>query len=227
MKYELSGGVLPVIKVKLNTGDSVFNDNGSMIWRTGNVTMETNTKGGLLKGLARGFSGESVFMNTFTATNENQEVAFATNMPGQIKVMDLNNTKNIVCQKGAFLVADQTVKLDVVFTKKFSAGLLGGEGFILQKISGNGKCALEIDGSLEEKNLNPGEILYVDQGNLAYFDESVTYEIEMVKGFKNMVFGGEGLLLVKLTGPGNVGLQSLPLSNLAGQIKKYIPTSSK
>jgi uncharacterized protein (TIGR00266 family) len=225
MKYEITGGVLPVIKVNLDAGQSVFNDNGSMIWRTEHVKMDTNTRGGLLKGLARGFSGESVFMNTFTAEQSNQEVAFATNMPGMIKIMNLEGNKTIMCQKGAFLVGDQGINLDVAFTKKFSAGLLGGEGFILQKLSGTGDVALEIDGSLEEKTLGAGEVLYVDQGNLAYFDESVTYSVEMVKGFKNVVFGGEGLLLVKLIGPGNVGLQSLPLSNLAGQIKRYIPTS--
>ncbi len=224
MKYEITGGVLPVIKVNLNQGESVFNESGSMIWRTQHVKMDTSSRGGLLKGFARSFGGESMFMNNFMAEQPNQEVAFATNMPGMIKVLKLNGGQTIMCQKGAFLVGDQGIELAVAFQKKFSAGFLGGEGFILQKVSGSGDVALEIDGSLEERTLAPGEVLYVDQGNVAYFDESVSYEIETVKGLKNKFLSGEGFFIVRLTGPGNVGLQSMPISSLAGTLSKYFPS---
>ena len=223
MKYSIEGGNLPILRVYLNRGESVFNENGSMAWMSSNITMETSTRGGFLKGLARSFSGESLFLNTYTSQQDNQEIAFATNLPGEIKAMQID--RPIIFQKGAFLCAEESVNLEVAFTKKFSAGLIGGEGFILQKITGSGTAFFEIDGCLTEMQLAPGQEILVDQGHVAYFDESVKYEITKVKGIKNMFFGGEGLFLVKLSGPGKIGLQSLPIRNLAGSILSLAPNN--
>jgi uncharacterized protein (TIGR00266 family) len=226
MYFEIKGDNLPVLLLNLNRGESVYTDNGAMAWRTAGIEMDTGTRGGLLKGIGRAFSGENIFLNTFTSNQDNQELAIASAMPGSIKDFTLNGTESIICQKKAFLAADTTVELDIAFTKRFSAGLLGGEGFILQRLSGSGKAFLEIDGSLIERTLAPGEELIVDQGHIAFFDESVKYEIITIKGMKNIFLGGEGLFMVKLVGPGHVGLQSMPIVNLAKQIIPYVPQKS-
>ncbi len=224
MKFEIKkAGILPVLEADLNEGEKVYTDKGSMCWMDPTVKMDSNIKGGLFKGIGRLFSGEKLFLNTFTGQEGGGKVTFAPSLPGTILEFDINSNKSVICQKGSFLAAEEDVKLSMHFHKKIGAGLFGGEGFILQKLSGEGKAFLEIDGSLVEKELKEGEVLLVDQGNLAFFEESVTYTISRVKGFKNIFFSGEGLLLVKLVGPGKIGLQTMPVKNLATSLTPYLP----
>ena len=189
--------------------------------------MKTNARGGILKGIGRMFSGESMFMANYTAERDDVLVAFASTVPGSVINVNLNEKPNgIVLQKGAFLCAEQTVETSMLFNKKLGAGLFGGEGFILQKATGTGNLFLEIDGDAIEKELKPGEILKVDTGNVVGFEPSVSYEIETVKGFGNIFFGGEGLFLTKLVGPGKVILQSQNFKDFAGRLIPYMPKPS-
>jgi len=221
MRYEIKGGAFPAAVINLNKGEQIYSDKGDMSWRSPLIEMNTTTKGGLLKGIKRSFGGESFFLNTFTSTEDNQEIVFTSSLPGTIKAMNFDGTKNLICQKNAFMCADVSVDSDIVFTKSLTAGLVGGEGFILQKLGGSGTALLEIDGSLAEKTLGDGEKLLVDQGHLAYFEETVTYRIVMVKGLKNKLIGGEGLFLIELVGPGVIGLQTLPFQ------KQITPTTGR
>lgn len=190
------------------------------------IAMATNTRGGLMKGIGRMFAGESLFMATYTAQRSDALIAFAATVAGQIYPLDVSATGGMICQKGAFLCAQNSVNVNISFTKKISSGFFGGEGFILQDISGQGIAFLEIDGDLVEKQLAPGEILKVDTGNVVAFDRSVRYEIETVKGLGNIFFGGEGLFLTKLTGPGRVLLQTQNLAEFAGRVAQFVPTNN-
>jgi len=222
MEARISGDSLPVVTCKLNKGESMITENGGMSWMTEGLTMETSTNGGVLKGLGRALSGESMFMNTYTADVDGAEIAFASSFPGRILEFDLRQGETIIAQKKAFLCSEKSVKLSTHFQKKLGAGLFGGEGFIMQKIEGPGKVFLEIDGDIVEKTLGPGEKLKVDNGYVAAYDELVKMDIETVKGVKNILLGGEGLFLTTLTGPGKVYLQSMPVSNLAGLIAPFV-----
>ncbi len=201
-------------------------ETGAMTYMTPGIKMETNTGGGLLKGLGRALSGDTFFLNFFTAERDDEEVAFASCYPGKILPIRLESGKSIIGQKNAFLTAERGINLEMHFRKKLGAGLFGGEGFILQKFTGNGMLFLEIDGEVIEKNLAPGERLLVDQGHIAAMDETVDFDIQRVKGVKNMLFGGEGLFFATLTGPGRVWLQTMPLSKLVDAIIPYIPTNN-
>ena len=186
--------------------------------------MKTNAKGGIMKGIGRMFAGESMFMANYTATKDNAVVAFATTIPGNIVPINLNEFKDgFTFQKGAFLCAESNVETCITFAKRFSSGLFGGEGFILQKAQGNGMLFLEVDGDPIEKELAPGEVLKVDTGNVVAFSPTVSYEIETVKGLGNIFLGGEGLFLTKLVGPGKVILQSQNFGDFAGRILKLMP----
>lgn len=189
------------------------------------IVMETNMRGGLMKGLGRMFSGDSLFMATYTSTAPNQEITIASTFPGSIADIKLTGN-SIIAQKSAFLCAQPSINLSAYVTKSFGAGLFGGEGFILQRIQGNGVVFLEIDGSLVERTLAPGQVLKVDTGNVAAFEESVQFHAEMVKGFKNILFGGEGLFLTTLTGPGKVWLQTMTLPSFAKSIIPFLPKSN-
>ncbi len=190
--------------------------------------MKTNAHGGVMKSLGRMFTGESIFMNTFTSEKEGAKVAFATTVPGDVKAIDLSQLPDgITFQKGSFLCAESGIDLKIAFSKRFSAGLFGGEGFILQKASGNGMLFLEVDGDPVERVLAPGEVLKVDTGNVVAFENTVSYEIETVKGISNIFLGGESLFLTKLVGPGKVYIQSQNFSDFAGRIIRLIPPSSK
>ena len=178
-----------------------------------------------MKGLGRMFSGESLFMATYTASRPDSVIAFASTVPGKILAIDTAKT-SLICQKGAFLCAQPTVEISTVLTKKLSAGFFGGEGFILQRIQGNGMAFLEVDGDVVERVLAPGEVFKVDTGNVFAFEPSVSYEIETIKGVKNMLFGGEGIFNTVITGPGHVWLQTMPISNVAGVLRPYMPTGS-
>ncbi len=227
MKYEIVGNTVPVVEVTLNKDESMFTQKGAMAWQTQGITMKTNARGGVMKSLGRMFTGESIFMNTFTADVDNAKIAFATTVPGGIKEINLSNYQDgITFQKGSFLCAEPSVDLKIAFTKRFSAGLFGGEGFILQKATGNGMLFLEVDGDQVEKELAPGEVLKVDTGNVVAFENSVSYEIETVKGLSNIFLGGEGLFLTKLTGPGKVIIQSQNFGDFAGRIIKLMPKSN-
>lgn len=191
---------------------------------TEGISMDSNMKGGLGKSIGRMFSGESLFMATYKAQRPGAMIAFASTVAGEILPVNVSATGGMICQKGAFLCAEESVTLSVALTKKLSAGLFGGEGFILQDISGSGMVFLEIDGNKVEKELAPGEVIKVDTGNVVAFEKSVKYEIETVKGLKNIFFGGEGLFLTKLTGPGKVVLQTQNFNEFAGRIIRMIPS---
>ena len=227
MEHKIIGKTVPAVEFTLNKGESLYTQSGAMAWMTTDMSLETNTKGGVMKGLGRVFSGESLFMNTYTATKDNQKVAFAATVPGAI--LDLKLTKDhpgLIVQKGSFLCAEPTIELKVAFRKKLGAGLFGGEGFILEDISGTGNVFLEVDGDQIVKELQPGEVIKVDTGNVVAFEKTVNYEIERVHGVKNILFGGEGLFLTKLTGPGKIILQTQNFGDFAGRIIRLMPKSS-
>ena len=222
MKYEIIGQTVPAVEVTLSTGESMYTQSGGMVWQTEGIKMSTNARGGLAKSLGRMFTGESVFMANYTAETEGAKIAFGSTVPGCIVPVDISQGEMIV-QKGAFLCAQQSVDLKATFTKKFTAGLFGGEGFILQRLFGSGLAFLEIDGDKVERVLAPGEVLKVDTGNVVAFDTSVSYDIETVKGLGNIFLGGEGLFLTKLTGPGRVILQTQNFNDFAGRVISMMP----
>lgn len=226
MNYEIFGGNLPAVSIQLSQGESIFTESGGLSWMTPAITMETNMKGGLMKGLGRMFSGESLFMATYTAAAPNQEITIASSFPGEIKCLQIAPGKEYICQKNAFLCAQPTVELTTEVNKNVAGGLFGGEGFIMQRLKGNGLAFIEIDGSLKEITLAPGQRIKVDTGNVAAYESTVGYTVETVKGFKNVLFGGEGLFLTILEGPGTVYLQTMTMPGFAGRIIPYLPKSS-
>ena len=224
MEYKIVGQTVPVVEMKLGAGETVYTQSGGMAYQSEGIEMKTNARGGIMKGLGRMFSGESMFMANYTAQKDGAIIGFASTVPGSIVPVDLSGMpQGMMLQKGAFLCAENSVNTSVAFTKKFSAGLFGGEGFILQKAEGNGHVFLEIDGDVIEKELAPGEVLKVDTGNVVAFDPKVSYEIETVKGLKNIFLGGEGLFLTKLVGPGRVILQSQNIKDFANRLIPYMP----
>ncbi len=225
MQYQVIGNTMPAVEVKFDRpGESMYTQSGGMAWMSDGVKMDTNTHGGLLKGVGRMFAGESVFMASYTAQQAGSVVAFASTVAGEIMPLNVGADGGMICQKGAFLCAEPTVELSVTFTKKLSSGFFGGEGFILEEITGTGMAFLEIDGDKIEKELASGEVLKVDTGNVVAFQKGMNYEVEMVKGIKNIFLGGEGLFLTKLIGPGKVILQTQNFAEFAGRITKYIPS---
>ena len=225
MQYKIIGQTVPVVEVELNKGESMYTQSGGMTYQTEGIEMKTNARGGIMKSLGRVFTGESIFMANYIAQKDGAMVAFATTVPGNIMPVDLATIPDgINLQKGAFLCAEDGVEISVTFTKKFSAGLFGGEGFILQKAQGKGMLFLEIDGDPIEKELMPGEVLKVDTGNVVAFEKTVSYEIETVKGLGNIFLGGEGLFLTKLVGPGKVILQSQNFGDFVGRIIPRLPS---
>ena len=223
MKYEIKGEPMPVVICQLEAGEAMITERGSMVWMTPNMSMET-TAGGLGKAFGRMFTGESIFQNIYTAESGEGMIAFASSFPGQIRAIEVTPEHPVVLQKSAFLAATKGVELSVFFQKKVGAGFFAGEGFLMQKVSGSGMVFVEIDGSATEYELQAGEQLIVDTGNLAMADETCSIDIQTVKGVKNIVFGGEGLFNTVVTGPGKVVLQSMPLSSFAAMIANYIPS---
>ena len=225
MQYKLVGNTMPAVEVMFDApGESMYTQSGGMAWMTEGIKMDTNTKGGLLKGVGRMFAGESLFMATYTAEQAGARIAFASTVAGEVLPINIGETGGFICQKGAFLCAEPTVDLSVAFTKRFSSGFFGGEGFILQDITGKGMVFLEIDGDKVIKELAPGEVIKVDTGNVVGFEKTITYEIETVKGLKNIFLGGEGLFLTRLVGPGKVILQTQNFNDFAGRIASRIPS---
>lgn len=224
MDYKIHGTTLQTLEVTLEQAESVYTESGGMAWMAGHIDMETSTKGGILKGLARTFAGESMFLTTYTCKGNKAMITFTPESPGSIIPIKLEANESRICQKDAFMVAEQTVKLEVHFRKKLGAGLFGGEGFILQKLTGPGLAFVEIAGDVRSYDLAQGQTLKVDPGHIAMYEPGVNYDITRVKGVKNVLFSGEGLFLATLTGPGRVWLQSLPLSNLAAKLAGYLPS---
>lgn len=224
MEYKIIGQTVPVVEMKLNAGETVYTQSGGMAYQSEGIQMKTNARGGIMKSIGRAFSGESMFMANYTAQKDGATIGFAATVPGNVIPVNLTEMpQGLMIQKGAFLCAEDSVQTKVAFTKKISAGLFGGEGFILQKAEGNGNIFLEVDGDVIEKELQPGEVLKVDTGNVVAFQPSVSYEIETVKGLGNIFLGGEGLFLTKLVGPGKVILQSQNFKDFAGRLIPYIP----
>ena len=226
MQYEIVGQTVPAVEVTLNRGESMYTQSGGMVWQTEGIEMKTNTKGGLMKGLGRMLSGESLFMATYSSMTDGAKIAFGSTVPGDVIPVNLTGTPGIIAQKRAFLCAQEGVNVSITLSKKFSTGLFGGEGFILQDISGDGYVFLEVDGDQVVRELAPGEVMKVDTGNVVAFDKTVRYEIEMLKGLGNIFFGGEGLFLTKLTGPGRVVLQTQNFNDFASRILAMMPRSN-
>ena len=214
MQYEIKGDQLPVVVCTLNPGESMITERGAMSWMTSNMRMQTQA-GGVGKAIGRMFSGESMFQNKYTAEGSAGLIAFASSFPGEIRAIQIAPGQSIVAQKSAFLAAEPGVELSIHFRKKLGAGFFGGEGFIMQKLSGSGMAFVEIDGSVVEYQLQPGQTMLLDTGYLAMMDETVQMDIEMVHGVKNVLLGGEGLFNKKVTGPGRVWIQTMPISKVA------------
>ena len=224
MKYEIVGGTLPAVICKLSAGESMITERGSMSWMSPNMKMETTSNGGVGKALGRMFAGEALFQNRYTAEGSDGMIAFASSFPGAIRAVEITDTNSVIVQKSAFLAAEEGVNLSIAFQKKLGAGFFGGEGFIMQKLSGRGTAFIEIDGFAVEYSLSAGESMVVDTGYLAAMDSTCTMEIVAVQGAKNVLFGGEGLFNTVVKGPGKIILQTMPISAAAGSIAPYIVT---
>lgn len=226
MKYEILGDNMPVVVCNLENGESMQTERGSMAWMSPNMEMSTNAGGGLGRALGRMFSGESIFQNTYTAKGGPGMIAFASCFMGSIRAVEITPDHPVIVQKHGFLAAERGVELSTFFQKRMSSGLFGGEGFIMQKLSGRGTAFLEIDGHAVEYVLEPGQKIVVDTGSLAMIDASCKLEVQSIKGVKNVLFGGEGLFNTVVTGPGRVVLQTMPISGVASALIPYLPTNN-
>lgn len=227
MEYKIIGQTVPAVEMTLRQGEVVYTQSGGMTYQTEGIQMKTNARGGVLKSLGRAFSGESIFMAHYTAEVDGAKIAFSATIPGSIVPVNMADLPNgLIIQKGSFLCAENTVSTQVTFTKKFSSGLFGGEGFILQKATGTGLLFLEVDGDMITMTLQPGETIKVDTGNVVAFENSVSYQIETVKGLGNIFLGGEGLFLTKLVGPGKVILQTQNFGDFVGRIVPFLPSKN-
>lgn len=224
MRYEMIGDAYPVVTCYLNNGESMYTEKGSMVWMSPNMKMDTRG-GGLGKMFSKAFSGESMFQNIYTANGDGM-ITFGSSFPGEIRALQIGPGQEMIVQKRSFLAAEPGVELSIHFNKKIGVALFGGEGFIMQRLSGNGVAFVEIDGSLVEYELKPGQQLVVDSGNVAAFTPSVHMEIQQVPGLKNKLLGGEGLFNTVLTGPGVVWLQTMPISGIAATLQGMIPSGN-
>ncbi len=223
MRYEIKGGSFPVVICNLENGEKMITEKGSMVWMSPNMQMETHG-GGLGRMFSKAFSGESMFQNHYTAKGGSGMIAFGSSFPGEIKVLNIAPGQEMIVQKSAFLASEAGVNLSVHFQKRLGSGFFGGEGFIMQRLSGYGTAFVEIDGDLIEYDLKPGQRLVVDTGNVAGYSPSVDMNIQAVSGGMNMLLGGEGIFHTVLTGPGRVWLQTMPIYNVANAIRPFIPT---
>lgn len=224
MRYQIQGDTLPVVICELEGGEKMITEGGGMAWMSPNMKMETSTNGGVGKAFGRMFSGESIFQNNYTAMGGPGMIAFASSFPGSIRAFEIAPGNEMIFQKSAFLAGEAGVTLSVFFNKKIGAGFFGGEGFIMQKFSGNGTVFAEFDGHVVEYELQAGQQIVVDTGHLAGMTASCQMEIKSVPGVKNMLFGGEGFFNTVISGPGRVWLQSMPISNVAAVLRNYITT---
>ena len=226
MRFDIKGTPLPVVVCELHAGEKMITERGAMSWMSPNMKMETKGTGGLGKMIGRAFTLESMFQNIYTAVGGPGMIAFASSFPGSIVPFDIDAQHTIIAQKSAFLASTAGVELSTHFQKKFGAGLVGGEGFFLQKLSGEGLVFLEFDGHIMAYELKDGESMIVDTGYLAAMESSVKMNVRTVPGVKNAIFGGEGLFNTVLTGPGKIWLQTMPLMSFANSIAPYISTKS-
>lgn len=226
MKYSIEGAPLPVVICDLEAGESMITEKGAMSWMTPNMKMETSG-GGMGKMIGRMFSGENMFQNRYTAEGGAGQIAYASSFPGSILAfeIEIGNGNEIIAQKSAFLASTDGVTLSVAFQKKLGGGLFGGEGFIMQRLSGNGTAFVEIDGYVKEYELAAGQQMIIDTGYLAAMDASCTMDITTVKGLKNKVLGGEGFFNTVVTGPGKIYLQSMPINQMAGVLQPFLSTN--
>lgn len=226
MKYEIKGETLPVVICELDAGEKVITEGGGMSWMSPNMKMETTTNGGLGKAVGRMFSGEKMFQNIYTAEGGSGMIAFASHFPGSVRAFEIAPGQEMVLQKSAFLAGEQGIEMSVFFNKKVSSGIFGGEGFIMEKISGRGVVFAEFDGHVEEYELAAGQQIVIDTGHLAAMTATCKMEIQSVPGLKNKFFGGEGLFNTVITGPGKVWLQTMPISSVAGVLAPYLVTKT-
>jgi len=223
-QFQIMGSIMQALTLRLTRGQQFYSEVGSLSWMSDGVTMDTNLgNGGLMGALGRVFTGESLFVVNYTSTLDGALVTFSSEFPGKIIPINLAQGQSMIAQKDSLLVAEKSVNLSIAFQKRLGAGLFGGEGFILQKFEGPGTFFAAMDGEIVEYTLGPGQRMLVDTGHLAMFEPSVSYDIQLVKGIKNLLFGGEGLFLVNLTGPGRIWLQTMPMAKLAGAMVKYLP----
>ncbi|MDO4832292.1 MAG: TIGR00266 family protein [Clostridia bacterium] len=225
MQYKILGETLPVVLCSLEENERMITESGSMAWMSSNMRMDTSSNGGLGKAFGRMFSGEALFQNIYTAQGGPGEIAFASSFPGSIKVFRLDAEHEYIFQKRSFLASTDGVSLSVFFQKKFGAGLFGGEGFILQKVTGNGLAFAEFDGHVVEYELEAGQQIVVDSGYLAAMSTTCSMDIRTISGAKNIIFGGEGLFNTVITGPGHVWLQTMPALSVARSLQPYLVTS--
>jgi uncharacterized protein (TIGR00266 family) len=226
MDYVLQGEVIQTVQITLQKGEAVFSESGGMAWMTDGIEMKSGTRGGLGKMLGRALSGESLFQTTFTASHDGAVVTFAQAALGKIMPLQLEAGHSMILQRDAFLCAQEGVTHEMHFRKKLGTGLFGGEGFIMQKVTGPGVVFVELTGEVIDYTLKAGQRLKIDPGHIAMYEPSVGYDLTTVKGIKNFVFGGEGLFLATLTGPGRVWLQTMPIQNLASRIYQIMPPLS-
>lgn len=223
MRYEINGTPLPVVSCFLSNGETMITERGAMSWMTPNMKMETTSNGGVGKAIGRMFSGEALFQNRYTAQNGDGMITFASSFSGSIIPFQIGPGKEMIVQKSGFLASEAGVELSVHFQKKLGAGFFGGEGFIMQKLSGNGIAFVEIDGHCMEYTLGQGESMIIDTGYLAAMESTVGMDIQSVPGLKNMIFGGEGLFNTVVTGPGKIYLQTMPINAVANSLRPYFP----
>ena len=226
MKSEIKGETLPVVVCQLEEGEQMITEGGGMSWMSANMKMETTSNGGVGKALGRMFAGEKIFQNVYTAQGGAGLIAFASSFPGSIKAFEISPGNELICQKGVFLAGEMGVNLSVFFSRKIGGGLFGGEGFIMQKLSGNGLAFGEFDGHVVEYSLAAGQQIVVDTGHLAAMSATCSMDIQTVPGMKNKFLGGEGLFNTIVSGPGHVWLQTMPLPNVAGVLRPYMPTGN-
>jgi uncharacterized protein (TIGR00266 family) len=224
MNYEISGTTMQTLAIDLSQGEKVYSQTSCMAWMNDKINMDTNTGGGFFAGLRRTLSGGSLFITEFTAIGAGH-VAFAPRFPGSIIAKKLGVGESLICRKETFLCAEKSVALELAWQKKLGAGFFGGTGFILQKVTGPGTVWLDLSGEVVERELAPGERLLVQAGHVGVFSPSLQFDIQMMSGFKNIIFGGEGLFLATLEGPGHLWLQSMPILNLAEEIGRYLPAN--
>ena len=225
MKYNIIGEPLPAVTCYLEAGEAMITESGSMSWMSPNMRMETTSNGGIGSALGRMFAGEALFQNRYTAMNAPGQITFASSFPGSIRAFSIAPGQEIIVQKSSFLAGEAAVNLSVHFQKRLGAGFFGGEGFIMQKLSGHGTAFIEIDGHACEYNLQAGESMIVDTGYLAAMDATCSMDIVTVPGVKNKLLGGEGFFHTVVKGPGRIILQTMPISAVAGSLRAYFPTS--
>jgi len=223
MKYDLQGTTMQMLNVQVDEGETIVAESGRLVFMSDNVHMKTEAKGGFLAGLKRKFAGESFFLVSFKSARGKGIVSFGSEFPGKIIPIRLRRGEELIAQKDAFLCSEASATFDATFTRKIGAGMLGGEGLILVKVKGPGLVFFNVGGEISEVKLTKEQKIRVDTGNLAMFDSSVKYDVERVKGIKNIIWGGEGLFLATMQGPGRVWVQSLPVAELAAKLAEYLP----